>query len=302
MHRSILLILALIFPALAVPAPLRFQKICDHYYFLQSPDSAANIGALVTDSGILLVNPPLEKAAPPVMEALKRASQKPVRWIIDTDYRSEMSPLAGQGVDVLASGPLWERGVADTGSSSSPAASALVFPRQMRLYPAGIEVRLFAPQVKSRTADTTVVFIPAEKVLQVGGIFEPASFPRFEPSPGEGAAVAWMDALKQIVDLVPVLKSAMPAPKPDPAKTPAEEKTLEQTILIVPAHGAVSNLQDLRQLLDTAQRIRAELGRAVTAGRSRNTVAALPSIAQYRSWGNFEAFVLQLYDDLSAAH
>jgi hypothetical protein len=174
----------------------------------------------------------------------------------------------------------------------------MIFGRQMRLFPGGVEVRLIAPQ-QSPPASNVVVYVPAEKLLQMGSLFRAGSFPEFLEDSPPAAALAWIDALKHVSDQVPLLKSAMPQPKPDPAKPPPEEKTLEELVVVVPANGPVSNLQEVKTVLDAAMRIRTELTRAVTAGRDRENVVNLPALAPFRSFGNFEPFVLRIFDALA---
>ncbi len=301
----------LVVPVLGLAtAPARFQKLTDHYLYLQGSPETGNVGAFISDSGILLVNPPAPNDSAAVLEALKRVSSRPVRWIVSTDYRKENwsapSPLLAQGASALASQAAFERSRSDAaGAPVSPrppssSAGTFVFGRQMRLYPGGIEVKVFAPQAKSRAGDVAI-FVPAERVLQVGDIFLPGSFPSIQEDSGEGAALGWIEALKQVVDLVPLLKSAMPQPKPDPAKPGAEEKTLEESIAVVPGRGPASNLQEMKTLLEQAQKMRAEMTRAITAGRSRESALASPALAPFRSLENFETFAARLYDALSAA-
>ncbi len=300
------LAIALLAPVLGPAAPARFQRLTDHYLYLQGSQEAGNVGAFVSDGGILLVNPPAPNDSAGVLEALKRASSKAIRWVVHTDYRKESwaasSPPLAQGASLLASKAAFERSRSDAAAAPTPPSAAsnatFVFDRQMRLFPSGIEVRVFAPQGKSRTGDV-VIFVPTERILQVGDIFQPGRFPSLDENSGEGAALGWMDALKQVVDLVPLLKSAMPQPKPDTAKPGEEEKTLEELIAVVPGRGPVSNLQEMKTLLEQAQKMRTEVTRAISAGRSRDSIVASPALAPFRSLGNFETFVARLYDALS---
>ena len=48
----------------------RFVKVSDHCYYLQLKESGANVATVVTDDGILLVNPPQEPDLSIAIEAL----------------------------------------------------------------------------------------------------------------------------------------------------------------------------------------------------------------------------------------
>jgi hypothetical protein len=117
---------------------------------------------------------------------------------------------------------------------------------------------------------------------------------------GEGSALGWIDGLKQAIDTVPLLKSAMPPPKPDPGKPPPEEKTLEELVTVIPGRGQRSNLQGMKDLLEAALKLRSELARAIGAGRSCESILSSSALGPVRSLGNFESFAAQLFDDLAA--
>jgi hypothetical protein len=291
----------------------RFQKLTEHFYYLQS-SSGPNIGALVSNEGILLINPPAESRLPAVVDALKRITPGQVRWIARTDNVAEgwhPAALVRQGASFFASEAAWklnrkpehEIGLRLIYSPSVRAEPRLwpsfIFSRQIRLFPGGVEAHLYSPQSARRRSADVVVFMPEEKVLQVGEIFRPGAFPEFGPLEGADAAVGWMDSLTQVIDLVPLLRSAMPQPKPEPAEKEEEEKTLEELVQVVPATGPVSNLQEMKDLLEAARIMRSDIERAVAAGRSREGIPEMPGLARFRSWPGFEGFALRLFDGLS---
>src|SRR5437773_8375303 len=62
----------------------RFEKVTERFYYLKAEEGAANVGALVTEDGVLLVDTPSAKDLPVSLEALKRLTPRPVRWVINT--------------------------------------------------------------------------------------------------------------------------------------------------------------------------------------------------------------------------
>jgi glyoxylase-like metal-dependent hydrolase (beta-lactamase superfamily II) len=281
------------------PAPARFQKVSDHYFYLAGSGAAPNLGALVTDDGVLLVDAPPERDAAAPLEALRKVTAKPVRWLVHTRPpadAAEYAPLQG--------GVLLARRV----PGPAPAAARLSFDSQMRLFPGGIEARILALDSKAHTAADVVVFMPAEKVLHVGGLFTPGSYPAIDTRAG-GSPVGWLEGARQVIQAVPLLRSAMP-PKPAaapksavPPKAPArppEEKSLEELVAVIPAQGRASNLAELKAVFESAQKLRFEAGRAVAAGRSRETFLASLAGSPFREYGNLESFAAQLFDTLSS--
>jgi len=288
-----------------------FHKVSDHFYYLESKTGGSNTGAVVTQEGVVLIDPPPETEIAAMLGALKAVTSHPVRWVISTDYQQDRTggtaTLLKLGAAFIASKE------SDRLAASAPAADPeqapaipqalpnprFLFGQLLHLFPTGIEVRVLAVKAKARTAGDVVVFLPTEKVLEVGDFITFESFPIIDSGPGEGSAQGWIDALKQVYEFVPLLKSAMPQAKPEAGAQPEVEKTLEELVTVVPGHGAPGNLQQVKTLLAISQKLRAEATRAVDAGRTREEfVKSLPPNV-FGAYGNLEAFAGQLFDELS---
>ncbi len=312
-------LLTLVVPASFTANP-RFEKLSDHCYFLQSPYGGPNTGAVVTTGGVLLINPPAQPDLATALEALKRLTSKPVTWVVNTDFKlgasggsahlstldavvitsDEQRKLAIAAKTQVSNSAVSPRdeNPASPAISKSEAELRYRFARQMRLFPDNLEIRIAALSTKSLTSGDIVVFVPTEKVLYLGGLFLAGKFPEIDPK-DDGSALGWIDGIRRVVEMVPLLKSAMPPPKPNPAKPQPEPKTLEELVTVIPGAGGRSNLQDLKDLLEAAHRLRNEISKAVAAGKSRESFLFQGSVNQYHGYPNFENFALQLYDELS---
>ena len=311
-------------------APPKFEKVSDHYYSYQCKSDGLNVGAVVTDDGILIINPPADPDLSEALDALKKVSSHPVRWVVSTDYRIALAGgaalLAEQGAAVIGCDgmrPLLA-GVREQKPADTPAAEtkssephpgslrlSLAFGHQMRLFPGGLEVRIFSLQAKARTAADVVVFIPAEKVVQIGDLYNLGSYPEIDDDQGGGSAAGWVDGIKQVVDSVPLLKPAIPpakmaARKSPPPKgpppvpgAPVVEKTPEEEVTVVTGHGPLSNLMELKGLLETARKLRAEASKLVADGLERDKLLSSPSLSPFRVYNGFDQFASQLFDALS---
>jgi hypothetical protein len=282
-------------------APLRFEKVSDHCYYLQLKGGEENIFAVVTDDGILLADPPSEPDLSIAVDALKRLSPKPVRWVVFSNPRSVDSAgvrfFAEQGAALLASSQI--RALSKSSLGIDVPFPWLVFDRQIHLFPSNLEIRITAVQHKARTGADVILYIPAEKVLFTGAFFEAARYPDINADM-QGNAGGWIDGLKQVVDSIPVLKPAITqAVKPDP-KTAVPEKTLEEGIAVVSARGEVSNFQNMKDLLSACQKLRADITKSIKGGRS--CVGFLDSSRAdiYRGYDNFNEYAARLCDSLSA--
>jgi hypothetical protein len=289
-------------------APPRFIKVSDHCYCMQLKEGGENVTAVVTEDGVLMVNPPQEPDLTVAMDALKNLTPKTVRWVVFTDPRYSQSAGAAffteRGAMLIASKQL--RSLSPSIAESKDAASAgapsfpwFIFEHQMRLFPSNLEVRIMAVQPRSRTGGDVVVFVPSEKVLFTGGLYEAARYPDIDVA-GEGSAIGWIDGMKQVIESVPILKAAIPAAKaaipagkPDPKLE--QEKTVEEGIAVVSAHGDASNLQNMKDLLESTRKLRNDISKAVKAGRTCESFLASPVSDPYRSYANFVPFATRLF-------
>ncbi len=287
----------------------RFDQLSPHCYMLAGGSGSANLGAIVTESGVLVVNPPAGEQLAAALAALRRVTSKPVRWCVCTDSRNVLAggalALARQGTLVLISRDLTEvsrSAPTDWATDSLSAAPRLriAFKKQMHVFPADIEVRISALENKWHEGGSVTVFVPSEKVLMVGDIFAPESYPSMEGEPGRESALKWLAAMKEVLESVPLLRPAMPQPRSDPAAPPEEPKTLEELVMVMPSEGPASTLQALKDLLAQGQKLRSEVARAVAQRRSRNNFLESPAFASFRDLANFESFAIRLYDDLTS--
>jgi glyoxylase-like metal-dependent hydrolase (beta-lactamase superfamily II) len=302
-------------------AALRFEKVSDHCYFLALKDGT-NVGVVVTVDGILMVNPPQEQDRALVAAALNRITLKAVRWVVFTDPRFSRSSgaryYAAQGAQLIAGARLralsataMETNAPNMAAAPSEAKSGssqelfssplLVFDRQMHLFPSNIDIRIFALQHSAHTGGDVVVHVPADKVLFAGDLYASGCFPDINVDL-KGDALGWIDGMKQVIDSIPVLKQAISQakPEPKPKPKPEQEKTLEEGITVVSAHGAVSNLQNMKDLLEASQRLRNDISKAIKARRSTEIYLASPASEPYRGYPNFDHFAELLLEALSA--
>ena len=282
----------------------RFVKVSDHCYYMQLKESGENVGAVITDDGILLINPPQEPELIAVAGSLANTSSKAVRWVVATEpglfpntgahFYSERNPILLASAKMQALLPVESQNQA--GDRAKPfSSSRFIFERQMRLFPSNLEVRIIAIQHKARTGGDIAIFVPAEKVLFAGGLYEAARYPDIDTA-REGSAVGWIDGMKQIIDSVPVLKVAIPAAKRAPKTEP--EKTIEEGITVISLRGEVSNLQNMKDLLESSRKLRNDISRSIRIGRTCSSFLNSSLSDPYRGYSNLESYAAQLFEAL----
>lgn len=286
-------------------AAQRFIQVSEHCYYMQVKEGGENVAVVITDDGVLMVNPPQPQDLPVVMEALAAKTLNPVRWVVmtepefmrnaDTRFFAERNTLILTGARLQSLAPPVPASQ-QTSDNAAPVPARLIFEEQMRLFPSNVEVRILALKHKARTGGDVVVIVPAEKVLFAGSLYEAARYPDINAASG-GDPVGWLDGMKEVIDAVPVFKSAIPAAKP--ATIQDKERTLEEGITVVSSSGDVSNLQNMKDLLDSCKKLRNEVSRAVKSGRTLARFLASSGTVSYWSFGNLESYAGQLFEALA---
>ncbi len=293
----------------------QFEKVSDHCYYLQLEEGAANVAVVVSDGGILMVDPPEKENLPLVVDALNRLSKKSVRWIALTNPRyfrtAGTDYFTERGAVLLASPQLRTLGESKMGADHEypealndwiihiaserepPSLRWFLFDNEMRLFPSDLEIRIMALQHNARSGGDMIVHVPDEKVLIVGDLYESARYPDVDTDL-EGSALEWVDGVEQVINSIPVLKPAIPEEGSELEEE--EEKTLEEGIAVVSARGEVSNLQNMKDLLEACQKLQRYVERAVDRGRSYDRFLTLASTGPYYSYGNLESYVAQLFE------
>lgn len=308
----------------AAPPDVEFQRIADHCHFAWLGEGKPNTGAVVTGEGVLLIDPPGEEDLPAVLEALRKVSSSPVRWIVCTNFRRLQSSryayflehgaalVGSKSLDGLAfpenestAGGVRAEGAQKTEVRESAGASRpqrFVFAGRLRLFPDNVEVQIIAVRAKAVTAGDVIVCVPDEKVLYTGDLFVPGAFPEIDTR-GGGDVLGWPDGMKQAVAAVPMLKPAMARAQPELPPVPPElEKSPEESVMVIPGRGQLSNLKQMKELLEAAQKLRTQAARAATLKRSLQSFLASSGLDEFRNMANFETFAGLLLEALAAAN
>lgn len=305
----------------ATPPEIEFDRIGDHCYFASLGEGKPNMGAVVTGEGILLIDPPGEEDLPAVLEALQEVSSSPARWIVYTNFRRLQSSryayflehgailIGSRALDGLAfpedesppGGGLSQGARKTAGGTSRP--QRFVFEGQLRLFPDNVEVRIMAVCAKAVTAGDVIVCVPDEKVLYTGDLFAPGAFPEIDVGGAGGDVLGWPEGMKQAIAAVPMLKPAMARTQPELPPVPPElEKSPEENVIVIPGRGPLSNLKQMKELLEAVQKLRTQAARAASLKRSLQSFLASSGLDEFRNLANFEIFAGLMLEALAAAN
>ncbi len=236
-------------------------KVQPNFYMIAG--AGGNIGVQLGPAGIILVDTGSAGMSDKVLAALKKLSDKPIRYIFDTsadaDHVGGNGALSKTGVSIIsgtAGNPAFGEDVIGNGGaasilaqdnviahmSSSPVAEwpTKTFTSKMytmSLNGEGIEV-IHAPAAHS-DGDSFVLFRRAN-VIVTGDIFDPTRFPEIETAKG-GSIQGEIDALNLLLE-----RTIPPYPLPwDPERT-----------FLIPGHGPISDHHDLLEYRDMVTIVR----------------------------------------------
>jgi cyclase len=264
--RRLLLLVILLAAAGAAPAQdtdyskveIKTAQLAPNLYLVQG--AGGNITASVGADGILLVDDEFAPLADKIRAALMGlgVSSRPVRYVINTHYHYDHTggnlPFAKGGTTLIAQDALRARlqsgGTAGNGGSLSREMKAVepealpqvTFDHELTVHLNGEDARA-VHYANAHTDGDSIVFFPKGHVVAMGDIYVRYGFPFIDINSGgsvQGMIAACEDVLKNV---------------------PADTK-------IVPGHGEVATVEDLRGYLQMLKDTSATVARALKAGQS----------------------------------
>jgi cyclase len=223
---------------------IKVTKVAGTVYMLQG--AGGNIGASIGEEGIVVVDDQYAPLADRIQAALKGITDKPVRFIINTHYHEDhtsgneffqkQAPIIAQ--DNVRK-RLEEDGVAGNGGSvhlehkaqPKDALPIITFDHDVTVHLNGEDIRaLHIPA--GHTDGDSVIYFPKSNVVHMGDDFVTYGFPFIDVDSG-GSIDGMISGVEQAI-----------------AQLPANVK-------IIPGHGQVSTLEDVRSYLKMLKETRA---------------------------------------------
>jgi cyclase len=273
-----------------------------------------NVAVQIGDTGVLLVNTGLEQNSDKLIAAIRKLSDKPLQYIIDTcahpDQTGGNEALrkigvtitganvtgdiadAGQGAQIIAHENVLDRMSAPTGKKA--AASADAWPtdtyvsgqKEVFFNEEPVEVRW---QPAAHTDGDSLAIFRRSDVVATGDIFNTDSYPFIDVERG-GTIQGEIDALNNIIDIA----------------IPKHEE--EGGTYIIPGHGRVSDEFDVVEYRDMLTIVRDRVRNAIKKGMTLEQVKAAGFTKDYDArWsakegpGTAGTFVTSIYRSLTAS-
>src|SRR5438477_7261542 len=272
---------------------IKATKVSGNIYMLEG--QGGNIAASVGEDGIVIVDDQFAPLADKIQAALKelKITDKPVRFVINTHYHGDHTggnvPFNNAGSTLIAQDNVRKRlesgGTAGNGGSIKmevkPAEKAalpiITFDHDVTVHLNGEDIRaLHFPS--GHTDGDSIIFFPKSNVVHMGDDFVRYGFPFIDL--GSGGSVEGMIAAMQEV---------LPKLPPD--------------VKVIPGHGNVSNLDDVRNYVKMLIDTRAAVEKGVQQKKTLDQLKQEKVLATWQKWsGDFvttDAFIETLYNDLT---
>lgn len=273
---------------------IKVTKVSGNIYMLEG--AGGNIAASVGEDGIVIVDDQFAPLADKIQAALKNLgiTDKPVRFVINTHYHGDHSggnaPFAGSGSTVIAHDNVRKRlesgGVAGNGGSvrfevkpaAKPALPVITFGQDVTVHLNGEDIRaLHFPS--GHTDGDSIIFFPKNNVVHMGDDFVRYGFPFIDVSSG-GSVQGMIAAMEKSLAQLP----------PD--------------VKVIPGHGTISNLDDVREFVKMLRDASAVVENALKARKTLDQMKQEKILASWeKKWSgdfiNADAFIETLYNSLT---
>jgi cyclase len=272
---------------------IKVTKVSGNIYMLEG--EGGNIAASVGEDGIVIVDDQFAPLADKIQAALKNlgVTDKPVRFVINTHYHGDHTggnaPFANTGSTVIAQDNVRKR--LEQGSQSGiggsavhpvpPAAKAalpiITFDHDVTVHLNGEDIRaLHFPA--GHTDGDAVIFFPKNNVVHMGDDFVRYGFPFIDVASG-GSVQGMIAAMEKVSAQLP----------PD--------------VKVIPGHGALSNLDDVRAFVTMLKETSAAVQKAIDEHKTVEQMKQDKILEPWKKWsGDFidsDKFIETLYNSLT---
>jgi len=270
---------------------IKVTKVSGNIYMLEG--AGGNIAASVGEDGIVIVDDQFAPLAEKIQAALKGITNKPVRFIINTHYHGDHTggnePFSVAGSTVIAQDNVRKRlesgGTAGNGGSvkmeNKPASKAalpiITFENDVTVHLNGEDVRaLHFPA--GHTDGDAVIFFPKNNVVHMGDDFVRYGFPFIDVASG-GSVQGMIAAMEKAITMLPA------------------------DVKVIPGHGALSNLDDVRAFVKMLKETSAVVQKAIDRHQSLEQMKQAKILAPWEKFSgsfiNTDAFIETLYNSLT---
>ncbi len=269
---------------------MKVTKVSGSVYMLEG--AGGNIGVSVGEDGIAVVDDQYAPLVEKIRAAMKGLTEKPLRFIINTHYHPDHvggNALFQKDAPIIAhdnvrkrleeGGPAGNLGSLTFEMEPQPreALPIITFGHDLTLHLNGEDIRaLHYPH--GHTDGDIIVFFSKSNAVHMGDDFVRYGFPLIDLG-GGGSVGGMIKALEEVI-----------------TKLPADVK-------VIPGHGAVATLDDVRQFLGMLKDTRAAVEKGIARGKSLDQLKQEKVLEPWQKLSNdfisTDVFIETLYNDLT---
>ena len=274
---------------------IKVTKVSGNIYMLEG--ECGNIAASVGEDGIVIVDDQFAPLADKIQAALKnlKITDKPVRFVINTHYHGDHTggnePFANTGSTVIAQDNVRKRlesgGAAGNGGSlkmerkpaPKGALPVITFDHDVTVHLNGEDIRaLHFPA--GHTDGDAIIFFPKNNVVHMGDDFVRYGFPFIDVTSG-GSVQGMIAAMEKVQTQVPA------------------------DVKVIPGHGALSNLDDVRAYVKMLKETSAAVEKAIDEHKTLEQMKQQKILEPWAKWSgdfiNADQFIETLYNSLTGS-
>lgn len=284
---SVMALLAVTFAGHAqeLATTIKSTEVVPGIYMLEGADGfSSNMGLLVGDEHVLLVDDGMAPITASLMETVRELAGRSIDFVVNThvhgDHVGSNSSLAESGAIVFAHDNLRKRLVEKPEDAGGPAGLPVVtFADEVTFHVNGQQAHVFHVAAAHTDGDAVIHFRDAN-VIDVGDLHFNYMFPFIDLDSG-GSVGGFIAGQRRIVAM-------------------ADDETR-----IIPGHGPLASKADLQASVDMLVEAQARVEALVLAGKSEEEVLAANPLADYHdtwNWGfiTTEKMTQTLYRSLTS--
>jgi cyclase len=256
---------------------IKVHKVAGTVYMLEG--SGGNIGVSVGDDGIVVIDDEFAPLAPKIKAALKGITDRPVRFLLNTHWHGDHTggnEKFGQEATIIAHENVRKRleegmpsrtisghKIDPTPPAPKVALPVITFEDKVSVHLNGEDIRaIHFPH--GHTDGDSVIFFTQSKVVHMGDDFVTYGFPFVDRASG-GSVKGLVENLEKLIPQLP------------------------QDAKIIPGHGQISTVEDVKKFAASLKEIVAIIETGVKQGKTPETLKKEKVLAKWDAWG--KAFI-----------
>jgi cyclase len=268
---------------------IEVTRVAGNVYLLVG--EGGNIAASIGEDGIVIVDDQYAPSAEKIQSALKGISDKPIRFVINTHYHvdhTDGNEYFQKQAPIIAHDNVRKRleNGGEAGNLGSlkfeakpqvkGALPILTFDHDVTIHLNGEDIQVRHLQ-NGHTDGDSIVYFPKSNVVHMGDDFLRIGFPFVDLTAG-GSVRGLIAALEEVIPTLP----------PD--------------VKVIPGHGVVSNLDDVRTFVKMLKETRAVVDQGVKQGKTLDQLKHEKILDPWKDWSGewitSDIYLETLYNDI----